>query len=136
MKEFTSAAVEAVEDADRETRIKALLAAGKTRSEAEAETEEDSFIEFKLDGRTLKAYTPTPGQLAFLLANMGRGQTKDGRFASVMNVMLESLDEDDQEYLESRLLTRRRGKMMDLKKLEEIFEHLVEEWFATPTQGQ
>lgn len=136
MKEFTSAATEAVEDADRETRIMALLAAGKTRAEAEAETAEDPYIEFKLDGRVCKAYTPTPGQLAFLLANMGRGQTKDGRFASIMNVMLESLDEDDQEFVENRLLTRRRGKMMDLKVLEGIFEHLVEEWFATPTQGQ
>lgn len=136
MKQFTTAVEEILTEEEREAKIKALIAAGKSEREAEVEVgDADTYTEFMLDDRLIKAYTPTPAQLAFLLASMGRGQTKDRKFAGVMNVIMQSLDEDDQEHLENRLLSRKRGERLELEDLEKIFEYLVEEWFATPTQG-
>lgn len=137
MKEFVSA-VEDIEAEDaREEKIAALMEQGKTREEAEAETadEEEKFVEFKLDDRVLRAYQPHEGQLTFMLAGLGRGQTNDKRFATILNIMMESLRPDDQDYLESRLLTRDKKQRLSIKKVEEIFEYLVEEWFANPTQS-
>lgn len=122
-----------------DTKAKATKSAPKilTRSEAEAEVpkvESEVAIEFMLDGRVMHAYRPTPGQLTFLLATMGRGQTADGRFASIVNLMFESLRADDKDHFESRMLTRDPKKMVDMDVIEGIFEYLMEEWFATPTQ--
>lgn len=135
MKEFITA-VEEIADADaREEKIAALVAEGKSREDAEAEVDGTSYVPFKVDGRELHAYMPNDGQLAFLLASMGRGQTQDGRFASIINVMLASLRDDDADYLESRLLTKDPKKRLPIQQVEAIFEHLVEEWFARPTQA-
>lgn len=96
--------------------------------------EEEDVIEFTLDGRKMRAYPPDEGQLTFLMASLGRGQTDQSRVASVTNIMLSCFDEDDKDYLEGRLLTRRKKDKLPLKKLEEIFEYLIGEWFDHPTQ--
>lgn len=131
MKEFTSAVQEIeVEDAVEE-RVAALMSDGLTREQAEEKAREEieKPVPFKVDGRVLKAYKPEPGQLAFMMASMGRGQTADGRFAAIINIMLECLRPGDKDYLESRLATRDKKKRLDLKVLEGIFEYLTEEWF-------
>lgn len=117
MKEFTTAVEEVI-------------------SEDEGTPAEEQFVEFMLDGRVMRAYQPTDGQLAFMLAALGRGQTQDGRFAAIINIMLSSMRDDDKDYLESRLLTRDPKKRVPMKQIEGIFEHLTEEWFARPTQPQ
>lgn len=136
MKEFNKAATEVAEEAAYLERVKALIAQGRTQEQAEEEADEVAPIEFKMDGRVMRAYPPTPGQLTFMLAALGRGQTKDSRFAAIVNIMMESLHEDDQDYLESRMLSRKRSEKLDLEQLEGAFEYLVGEWFATPTQEQ
>ena len=103
-------------------------------AEDAGEAPEEQPIEFKLDGRVMHAYPPTDGQLAFMLASLGRGQTDEGRFASMINVMLECLRDDDKDWFESRLLTRDPKKRIGAKTIEAVFEHLMEEWFARPTQ--
>lgn len=128
MKEFTTAVEEVVSEDDREEKVLALVEAGKTREEAEAEVPE-GFVVFKIDGREMHAFPPTDGQLAFMLAALGRGQTADSRFAAIINIMLESLRDEDKDYLESRLLTRDPKKRLGMKQVEAIFEHLTEEWF-------
>jgi len=95
---------------------------------------EEQYVEFKLDGRVMRAYQPTDGQLTFMLAALGRGQTSDQRFAGIVNIMMSSLRDEDQDYLESRLLSRDPKRRLPIKQVEAIFEHLVEEWFARPTQ--
>lgn len=126
--------------ADGVTKTKAMKAAPKVLTRAEAEEQvpevesEDKPVEFLLDGRTMHAYQPTSGQLAFMLASLGRGQTDDGRFAAIINVMLECLRDDDKDYFESRLLTRDPKKRIGMKTIEGVFEYLTEEWFARPTQ--
>jgi hypothetical protein len=68
--------------------------------------------------------------LIFMLASLGRGQGQDQRFASIINIMLASLREEDAEYLEKRLLERDRKKRLPPEKIEQIFEYLVEQWFG------
>jgi hypothetical protein len=134
MKEFISAVEDIEAEDEREAKIVALVAEGKTREEAESEVDEERYVEFKVDGREMRAYQPTDGQLAFMLAALGRGQTSDQRFAAIVNIMLSSLRDSDRDYMESRLLTRDRKHRLPMKQLEAIFEHLTEEWFARPTQ--
>lgn len=124
----------AAKTAEREAKIADLITKGMSREDAETEVpvvedEDEIPIEFLLDGRKMHAYPPTDGQLAFMLASMGRGQTDDGRFASIINVMLECLRADDKDHFESRLLTRDPNKKIGMKAIEEIFEYLMEEWF-------
>lgn len=113
MKEFTSA-VQAIEGED----------AG-----------EEQYVEFKIDNRVLRAYPPNDGQLAFMLAALGRGQTKDSRTAGVINVMMSSLRDDDQDWFESRLLDSDPKTRIGVGTITEVFEYLVGEWFARPTQS-
>lgn len=99
------------------------------------EGKDEKPIEFELDGRTMRAYQPTDGQLAFMLAALGRGQTNDQRFASIINIIINCLHSEDADYLESRLLSSGKDRL-PVKTIEQIFEFLVEEWFARPTQPQ
>lgn len=134
MKEFITAVEDVAVADEREEKIKALVDGGKTREEAEAEVEnEEGVVSFKVDGRVLKANPPTDGQLAFMLAALGRGQTQDQRFAAILNIMFSALRSDDADYLESRLLSTGPDRL-PISQIEAIFEHLAEEWFARPTQ--
>lgn len=90
---------------------------------------EEKYVEFTIDGRNMRAYQPHEGQLTFMLANLGRGQTSDQRFAAIINIMLSSLRDDDRDYMESRLLTRDPAKRLPVKTIEAVFEYLTEEWF-------
>ena len=143
MKEFTSAVEDVLAEDERAekiaARVEALVAEGKDRAEAEKQAEseaedDEGVVTFMLDGREMKAYPPTDGQLAFMLASLGRGQTKEQRFAAIINIMLEALRDDDRDYMESRLLTRDPKRRLSIKTVEGIFEHMTEEWFARPTQ--
>lgn len=147
MKEFITAVEDIVTEDERESKIAALVAEGKTREEAEAAVEEGDYVEFTLVDmvkdtetgeekpvkRVLRAYPPTDGQLAFMLAALGRGQSQESRFASIINIMLESLRDEDRDYFEGRLLTR-GPQRLGVKTIESVFEYLTEEWFARPTQ--
>lgn len=135
MKEFKSAVEDVLAEDEREAKIAALIEGGKTREEAEAEVDEESYVEFDLDGRMMKAYRPNETQLAFMLASLGRGQSKQQRFGAILNIMFESLDEDDKDYLEGRMLTRDPRQRVPMKTIEGIFEFLMEEWFRVGVSG-
>lgn len=134
MKEFVTAFEESFDEDEREVKIEALVKKGKSREEAEKEV--DGYVEFKVDDRTLRAYPPHEGQLVFMMANLGRGQSNEARFAAIINVMLSSLRDEDADYLEGRLLERDPKKRLQPKTVEAIFEYLSGEWFGTPTQPQ
>lgn len=130
MKEFVSEVESVIAEDERDQKIAALLAEGKTQEEAEAEVGPPDYIEFKLDDRVMRAYPPNEGQLVFMLAALGRGQAQEQRFASIINIMLESLRPEDADYMESRLLSRDPAKRLPVKTVEKIFEHLAEGWFG------
>jgi hypothetical protein len=132
LKEFISA-VQDIEQEDKiAARVAELVAEGVPPEQAQKKAEEElePFVPFMVDGRELRAFYPTDGQLVFMLASMGRGQSQQGRFSAIVNVMMESLRDEDQDYLEERLLAHDRKKRLALEKLEEIFEYLVGEWFG------
>lgn len=135
MKEFVTAVEEVIEQDEREAKIKALVESGLTPQEAEEKVlAEEGVVSFKVDDRILRAHPPNEGQLTFMLAALGRGQDQNQRFASIINIMMSCLRGDDQDYLESRLLSRDPETRLPVKMVEQIFEYLVEEWFARPTQ--
>lgn len=111
-----------------------ITAVEEVANEEDGTPVEEQYVAFKVDGRELRAYQPTDGQLAFMLAALGRGQSADQRFAAIINIMLSSLRNEDADYLEGRLLTRDPKTRLPIKQVEAIFEHLTEEWFARPTQ--
>lgn len=124
-----------------------IIAAEEAAQEDAGTPVEDQFVEFKLvdvetdeagkevrTERVMRAYPPTQGQLTFMLAGMGRGQTNDNRFASIVNVMLECFRNEDRDYFEARLLTQDKKRMLPPKYIEGVFEYLMEEWFGRPTQ--
>lgn len=152
MLEFTSAVLTDEAEAEREAKIVNLMkgivdekvvdeegnpkpsAPPMSREDAESIVDDDPYTDFMLDGRQMRAYQPTSGQLAFMMASMGRGQTSDQRFSAILNIMFECLRDDDKDHLESRMLTRDKKKRLDLVVLERIFEGLAKEWFARPIQ--
>lgn len=105
-------------------------------NEDEAAGVEEGVVEFKLDGRVLHAHRPNPSQLAFLLASMGRGQRDDQRFANIINALMASLRDDDKDYFEARMLETDPKKTISLKLMQKVFEYIISEWFADPTQEQ
>lgn len=132
MKEFITAVDDEAEEQEREDKIKALMERAEnplSRADAENEVDRGTPIEFKLDDRVMRAYRPSTGQLAFMMAALGRGQTKDQRFSAILNIMFESLHEDDKDYLESRLLTSDKNRRLKVERIEGVFEYLMEEWF-------
>lgn len=132
MKQFALAVEDDILDQEREDKILALIESGKTRKEAEEEV--DPYVEFMVGDRTIRAYRPIEGQVIFMLAALGKGQSKESRLSSILNILFESLREDDKDWLESRLLTRDPRTRLGMKTIEGIFEHCVEGWFGRPTQ--
>lgn len=139
MKEFTLAVEDEAEEQEREDAIAALMAKDDslTREQAEVLVDRGTPTEFKIGDRVLKAYKPNETQLIFLLASLGRGQSKESRMASIVNVMLESLDGDDKDWFEERLLTSDPKRRIPPKIIESVFEYLTGEWFreAVPENG-
>lgn len=139
MKEFILAVEDEAEEQEREDAIAALMAKDDslTREQAEVLVDRGTPTEFKIGDRVLKAYKPNETQLIFLLASLGRGQSKESRMASIVNVMLESLDGDDKDWFEERLLTSDPKRRIPPKVIESVFEYLTGEWFreAVPENG-
>jgi len=97
------------------------------------ETGEERQIKFKIDDRMMTAYPPTDSQMAFMLATMGRGQTDETRFGSMVTLIMNTLKEDDRDYFESRQVSRNNSIPMPV--IEGIFEYIIEEWSGNPTQS-
>lgn len=81
--------------------------------------------------RTLKAYIPSPGQVAVLMSSIGRGMTMQTAIAGVINFFVAILDEDDAGFIERKLLNGRDP--FDLPDVQEIIEYLVGEWSGNPS---
>lgn len=106
------------------------------REDNEGAAPEDQPLEFTVDGRVLHAFPPTDGQLIFMMAALGRGQSQEKRFASILNLLFAALPEEDADYLEERLLKPAKDpEKLTAKWIEQIFEWMVGEWFARPTKS-
>ena len=95
---------------------------------------EEVPIPFMLDGREYKSYPPNEGQLAFMVAGLGRGHTDGDRFGTIVTLIANTLEPEDKDFLEKRMVSRDPKQCLNMKTMEGIFQYLTEEWFARPTQ--
>jgi hypothetical protein len=95
--------------------------------------EVDEGMAFTVDGTELHAYQPSDGQLAVLMASVGRHTSMPNQVAGVINFFVEVMDEPSHVYVVERLLDR--TDPFGLAEVKEIMEWMVEEWSGRPTQS-
>jgi hypothetical protein len=88
-------------------------------------------LEFKIDGQTVSAYRPTDGQIAVLMASLGRHTAESTKVAGVIDFFVATLDDESYNYVVNRLLSR--DDPLDLEPIQEVIEWLIEEWSGRPT---
>jgi len=89
-------------------------------------------IEFRLDGRMLTAYPPGEGQVALVMARMGRHSSTQDRVAGLVDFFWELLREGDKEYVMGRLLSGEDN--LEFSQIADITRDLLEEWGGRPTK--
>lgn len=119
MKEFRTAAADVIDD-----------------PETTDEETERSFVVVKLDDREIKFYEPNDGQLVVMMTALARGMNSAQRVATFMSTLLNSMSEEDRDYIEGRLVSSDPKFRITASELEPIFEHVMSEWFGNPTQSQ
>jgi len=93
--------------------------------------EDEELLEFKIDGHDLKAYRPTDGQLAMLMASLGRHTGTTTKIAGVIDFFVEVMDSESHQYVVGRLLSREDP--LGIPEVQEVCEWLIEEWSGRPT---
>ncbi len=73
-------------------------------ADAEGAGEDKDRLPLKMDGRVLTFNPPTTGQLVLLTTSMGAGNTGARKMGTMLNIIVNALDEDDRDYIEGRLL--------------------------------
>lgn len=89
-------------------------------------------MEFKIDGQVVKAFRPTDGQIAMLMAALGRHTTESTKIAGVIDFFVYTLDDESYNYVVNRLLSR--DDQLQLDQIQEVIEWMIEEWSGRPTQ--
>lgn len=104
-----------------------------TAAAEESETDPDGPLEFSIDGVVLRAYRPTPGQMAMTMVSLGKHSDQRTRIAGLIDFFVQVLDEESATYVADRLLSRTNS--LPLEQVDEILTWLIEEWSAHPTQS-
>lgn len=104
MKEFVTA-VQAVEDQDENA---------------------EGWVEFKVDGVVCHARRPTPGQVAYLTANLHKNAPLDRQISGAINFCVAIMDVPSRSYISDKLLDS--DDPFDLPEIQAIIEYLIEEW--------
>lgn len=95
--------------------------------------EAEEAMHFTVDGRELTCYPPSEGQLAVLMASIGRHSALAQQIAGIINFFVEVMDEPSHAYLVGRLLDR--TDPFGLEEVTEIMDWMIEEWTGRPTQS-
>jgi len=98
--------------------------------QAEGEAE---LLEFKIDDHVVRAYRPTDGQLAMLMASVGRHTSEVTKIAGCIDFFVTVMDEESHRYVVDRLLSREDP--LGIMDVQGIIEWLIEEWSGRPTQS-
>jgi hypothetical protein len=99
---------------------------------AKDSTGEDDVIEVPLDGVLYKAYKPTDGQFAFVMATTGKHSSTADQVAGQINFFLSMFEQEDADALAQRLLDRRDP--FGVEEVTEIMSAMLEEWSGRPTK--
>jgi hypothetical protein len=97
----------------------------------ESEQGLEAPLEFKIDGRVVRAYRPTDGQFAMVMATLGRHTSMSTKVAGIIDFFVGIMDEQSHQYVVDRLMSR--DNQLGFDKVQEIIEWMVEEWSARPT---
>jgi hypothetical protein len=98
----------------------------------ESAFEDAEPLEFDLDGETFTAYPPTGGQLALVMASVGKHSQAVERVVAIIDFFDSLLDDEGQARIRERLMDR--DDSFDLENVEAILDYLVKEWSARPTK--
>lgn len=97
---------------------------------------EDTGLEFSFEkgpkGRKIKVHPPNSGQVAILMARMGRHSTFNDKMAGVIDFFVGILDEADYDYVVNRLLDPKDN--LGIEEIQSVMEWLLEEWTGRPTK--
>jgi hypothetical protein len=110
-------------------------------AEREDEEQED-FLEWEIVERDdsgeeirrvpCRAFPPGDGQLAMMMAGLGRHTNDQTRVASIVDFFVGVMDEPTHTYVVDRLLDRK--DKFGLAEIDSILMWLVEEWSGRPTE--
>lgn len=103
-----------------------------TAVEEQQAPKDEPDLTFKLDDKVLYAYKPTDGQLAMLMASIGRHTSDTTKIAGVIDFFVAVLDEASAPYIVDRLLSR--ADPLGIPQVQDIMEWMVEEWTGRPTK--
>jgi hypothetical protein len=95
---------------------------------------EDTGLTFSFDkkGRVLHVHPPKSGQIALLMARLGRHSSFNDKMAGVIDFFVGILDEADYDYVVNRLLDPQDN--LGIEEVQQVMEWLMEEWSGRPTQ--
>jgi len=94
---------------------------------------EDEVLEVPIDGEIYRAYKPTDGQYAFVMATTGKHASTQDQIAGQVNFFLALFEQEDADTLARRLLDR--NDPFGLETVTEIFAAMMEEWSGRPTKS-
>ncbi len=89
-------------------------------------------IEFTIDDTKVRAYPPSPGQLAMMFTAMGEYASEGRQVSGIIDFFFGLLDEDSHKDLGRRLMDRTDN--FELEQLIEIMSWLMEEFAGRPTR--
>jgi len=102
-------------------------------NEAEKKDDDEADLEFKVDGELVRAYKPSDGQLAFLMASTGRHSSPEEQIAGIINFFVATLDDESHTFIVNKLLNRRDP--FGIEQVQNIMEWMIEEWSGRPTKS-
>lgn len=94
---------------------------------------EEDAIEFEIDGVMLKAYRPTPSQVAYAMTASSKNSSFQEQIAGTINFFTAVLDEESRVYIVNRLLDG--TDPFEIENVQEVISYLMEEWSGRPTKS-
>lgn len=92
---------------------------------------EEAPLEFMIDGQEVRAFRPTDGQMAMLMASMGRHTSEATRLAGIIDFFVTVMDDESHQYVVDRLLSR--TDPLGLEQVTDVMMWMIEEWSGRPT---
>lgn len=106
---------------------------GDAARAARKDDSDEPGIEVKILGRVIFIEYPGAAQLGWLTAQLSMAPTVLHSVGAIINFVAALMEDDDARHLQRALLDPRSGFGPD--ELQELAEHLVEEWSGNPTNG-
>lgn len=86
----------------------------------------------QVERHEVTAHPPKEGQVALMMARMGRHSSTPDKIAGIIDFFVEILDDEDHQYVVNRLLDRKDP--FGITEVTEVMTWLVQEWGQRPTK--